>query len=180
MPAFSGFTISHSDLAREAVARGAEMLYGAGKDIRDIDLNVLNVEDPSYCVLGQLYGSYTNGANELRFSGSPCRYGFDTGTVDHGVSDVWLDEYILHAAWAEAIANATALNVQGEYARRIAKDAEDLRAQRSRDLDELANVIDTIESLNKTRERLQKAIADADDKATTLEKLAPLVGAIEL
>lgn len=64
------------------VARGAALLdaqepdWWNGKDKPTIDLKTLNLGSTYYCVLGQVYGDYSDGLNELSLiDSSP--YGFD-------------------------------------------------------------------------------------------------------
>lgn len=174
--ALPGFSEEMSEVARNLVSNGVQVLSTSDKSILNINPDTLDISNSTQCVLGQLYGDFDRGRRVLGYTDSSVNYGFDTGYVDGN----YIGADLLHAAWAEAIDGADNTALQVVYANRIAKDAVAIRVQRARNQDELDNVNATIEKLIKSRARLERAIANAVEKATALEALAPLVGAIEL
>lgn len=62
--------------------------------VDSINPAMLTLSDSTYCVLGQLYGSYGNGRIELDIRSTGFEYGFDAGgDVSYGSLDrVWRAE----------------------------------------------------------------------------------------
>jgi len=57
-------------VAAQAVSRGAALLDAKRPGwVSEIQWSALELEDPLYCILGQLYGDYVDGFSALRNSG---------------------------------------------------------------------------------------------------------------
>lgn len=89
----------YSKYAKEAVERGVDLLDERVPEWRTkIDVFTLRMSEPDRCVLGQLFGGYSEGVAELRLSGNqdPCRMGFD-------IYDGYTSYEYLQTAWKEAL-----------------------------------------------------------------------------
>ena len=89
-----------------AVTKGLDILdahFGGRSWVKDIDLDNLDLGSCGVCVLGQLFGDYSEGLEELGLSGGH-PYGFDTsGRFSE-----------LTAAWKEALGENKGLVEQGD------------------------------------------------------------------
>lgn len=111
---------------KERVLRGIEALKDTyGEDFASqIDCSVLDMRDPSFCVLGQLEGGYVAGCRRLGLSSEfdsvrddddprsfdervAARYGFTLVGDDYEIGDMLSEESLpwdaLQEAWEEAI-----------------------------------------------------------------------------
>ena len=64
---------------RDSVRRGIRILntvYGNRSWRKKIDLNTLNLESVSFCVLGQLEGNYDKGLDKVKVAWDTSQYGF--------------------------------------------------------------------------------------------------------
>jgi hypothetical protein len=86
----------------EMASRGADLLDAENPTwYRITDLDTLDMSDPDFCVLGQVYGDYCDGLLKLNLTAFGARvrnYGFDmlSGTPDE-------DFTLLTQAWREQI-----------------------------------------------------------------------------
>lgn len=176
MSDLSGYNAEQSKAARTAVAAGHDLLVADGKDIREIDIHALDVNSGRDCVIGQLYGSFDKGQRALTWDRPVCNYGFDTGWSN----DVYLDGGLLRAAWTERIGEAVPFTVQEVYARRVAADADKLRHKVTAHLSRLSDIDQAIERLETERADLNAKVDDDNARIGQLDKLGPLIAAIEL
>ncbi len=87
----------------DEVRRGAMVLDLVRPDWDgQIDLKKLRTGSTSFCVLGQLYGTYYAGRNELRIH-DPVRYGFEAGGPFRSYTQSEKEYDALDRAWAELI-----------------------------------------------------------------------------
>lgn len=84
-----------------SVLRGAELLDANVPGWhRKIDLEELNMGSALSCILGQLYGNYWTGIEELGLEGNHSHLGFNTGTDSYGYD-------VLQRFWSELIKSRT-------------------------------------------------------------------------
>jgi hypothetical protein len=83
-PSYGDTNYFDTDYYKPAVARGADFLdrtITAPEWRPQIDLAELNLASPYRCVLGQLYGNYSDGLQRLGVSGRAVDLGFSTGAI---------------------------------------------------------------------------------------------------
>lgn len=88
------------------VARGVELLDSRFANWRKvIDLDKLDMLSLDNCVLGQLFGSYSNGVSALWFAGYHSdwanEHGFDTCAEYGELTRVWKDAVSGGRAWVD-------------------------------------------------------------------------------
>lgn len=64
--------------------------FGGSSWKKDIDLDTLDLGSCGVCVLGQLFGDYSDGLDELSIGGG-YSYGFDTSGSFHELTQAWKD-----------------------------------------------------------------------------------------
>jgi hypothetical protein len=91
------FTATRPRNCDERVARGVALLDDRGPTNwhRRVNPETLDVYDPFACVLGQVYGNYTEGLIQLQLTLPAAYFGFDCGPDDR---------VEVNAAWRRALA----------------------------------------------------------------------------
>jgi hypothetical protein len=96
--------VRETDYFKPAVTRGAAFLDGIRQDWRpQIDVRTLRLESGTECVLGQLYGTYSQGLVETGLSVGvqrPSDYGFSLRGDIYYYMPAW---YALNRAWREEL-----------------------------------------------------------------------------
>ncbi len=94
----------------ERVRTGAAFLdqrWPAGAWVARVDVFTLDLRNPRYCILGQLYGDFTTGSEVLqtyRVAGySSYGYGFDSSKLLSGEEERMEDYNNLRRAWRAEI-----------------------------------------------------------------------------
>lgn len=87
---------------QKEIAKGVKLLDQSQPDWRDeINLSTLDMGSNCYCVLGQLYGSYSAGADDLAIDLDSEDYGFELPLSNDSRPATGYD--ILTKEWKEAI-----------------------------------------------------------------------------
>lgn len=85
----------------DSIRKGVAVLDKVLPDWRErINLDRLNVANYNLCVLGQVFGSYTEGLDVLR---GPLWAGRCAFAEEHGFSEKYVDVAVLTAEWKQAI-----------------------------------------------------------------------------
>jgi hypothetical protein len=93
--------MSEIALAQSNVAAGATMLDAKEPNwFLRINIEILNIDSPSRCILGQLYGDYFNAAREMGIAGKEESLGF---CIDWDSNELSFDD--LEDAWKREIAD---------------------------------------------------------------------------